>query len=281
MNFRGSLTVTSIEHLKSVLMRCGDSAVLGDVFITTLGLSQDALALYCCKKNADYANANLAFAGVFFKNEIYVTGGYNWFSPYSLPQLNEKVALYRMEIAREVEQRCDELTPSELEEHELPLAQRAARQILIGKTLGFDAKVSDDEAFDAFLGIRSVAQIAEWNVHENKEAYRWQKALALKAQEYIENGGVQDDAWNWCLNSVLDVKRDVLEIEFKLNRRKCKAPISKKTFMLILSEGNNAVIKIKDFLSETIGWTVMRHLYGNAADESSVLTLANITAIGG
>lgn len=77
----------------------------------------------------------------------------------------------------------------------------------------------------------------------------------------------------------MDIKCDILELEFRLNRRKCKANISKKAFMLILSEGNNAVM-IKDFLTEIIGRTVMRDLYGNAANESSVLTLANITAIG-
>lgn len=93
--------------------------------------------------------------------------------PYSLPKLDEKVALYRKKIACEVEKLCDELTPSELEEHELPLVRCAVRKILMGKMLGdggFEAKVSDDEALDVFLGVSSIAQVAEWNVHENKKA---------------------------------------------------------------------------------------------------------------
>lgn len=287
MTFNNITKVTDIEQLKHEIANGHASVRLNDdALVTAVTVSDNAYLLYCHNSaSAIMHDPCLHFAGVLLDGELYAKSSVPCLGNYRLPSFEVAMAKTKAEIVKAIHDLYDaaEVSPDAFAGYELPLAKTTAKQILVGITKfgeKIEPSLNDDEILPVLLGVASANEVAAAHIGDNGSFYAWHKAKEAKALELIERHEAGDDKWYEVFDAVTAASGETLTIQLKLNGRATTARITKKTFLGLLAEGDNVILKSHHFLG-SCGITALQFLYGSTYNKQSELTLYNIVSISG
>lgn len=276
--------VYDTNQLKDKIRKNGDSVIYNKKVVTGVEFAKDFFLLYYRKANEYFSD--FMFVGLLVRREDAPNGELfilERYRPWLGAEYSLEVAIKMKKdvIAEELKKLCDKTSLSRpISNSEMAMAKREALDIIAtGKHDWFEPQISDEEAFQTFLGIRTVEEAARDNFVKHS-VYMQRKLIAVEAEKIVKDGLNESEKWKWCLDAASSLNGDYINVLFRHNRRKCEARLLKEDFLEMLAEGSDVAIKASDICFQR-GDLVFRHLFGKQYTMNSVLTLDNIEEIRG